>query len=75
MEDLRRSLFLEPVPLVLGVSELEESAEEIEVEPASGFRVLLLLSLAGFSSVEAFFSRLFLELKNRIFMQYQQACF
>ena len=66
MEDLRRSLFLEPV---LGVSELEESAEEIEVEPASGFRVLLPLSLAGFSSVDAFFSRLFLELKNRIFMQ------
>lgn len=43
----------------LGVSELEESAEEIEVElEASGFRVLL----SGASSVDAFFSRLFFEL-------------
>ena len=41
----------------LGVSELEESAEEIEVE-FSGFRVLL----SGASSVDAFFSRLFFEL-------------
>ena len=40
----------------LGVSELEESAEEIEVEFPSGFRV------SGASSVDAFFSRLFFEL-------------